>query len=168
MSIFLSALSKINNFMPHRNAPLTQTTMIENPEEVVDFAEELIVLPEPSSYVEHTNWINFTELELPRPIYMNMIRHPLERVISAYYYLRTTAARNNQSKRPQLMSISQDNIQLSFNECVKQKVYPYCVFDSYNEYNEDWRRFSLHFCGNQKICKYVVGNCNCCSHTSML
>ncbi|TMW42271.1 hypothetical protein DOY81_012647, partial [Sarcophaga bullata] len=135
MPTFLTALSKINNFMPHRNAPVMQKTMIENPEEFY---------PNHQSYVEHTNWINFTELELPRPIYMNIVRHPLEGVINAYYYLRTSS--------PHLKSISQDNITLSFNECVKRKVYPYCVFDSYNEYNEDWRRFSLHFCGNQKIC----------------
>lgn len=154
MSAFLTTLSKINDFIPHRNAQYQFKKIIETPEEVQEFAEELINLPEASSYVEHTNWINFTKLELPRPIYMNLIRHPIQKVMSAYYYLRSPAIYANRIKRYPFMPLEKkEYFETSFNDCVKKQIKPYCVFDSHIQYNADWRRFSLHFCGNDPVCK---------------
>lgn len=42
-----------------------------------------------SAYVQHIFYTNFTEFDLPKPIYINMVRDPIERVISWYYYVRT-------------------------------------------------------------------------------
>merc|ERR1712008_62529 len=42
----------------------------------------------PLSYVKHLNFLNFEEFDKQNPIYMNMVRHPVERVISWYYYIR--------------------------------------------------------------------------------
>ena len=42
----------------------------------------------PLSYVKHLNFLNFEEFDKKNPIYINMVRHPVERVISWYYYIR--------------------------------------------------------------------------------
>ena len=42
----------------------------------------------PLSYVKHLNFLNFEEFDRKNPIYINMVRHPVERVISWYYYIR--------------------------------------------------------------------------------
>ena len=42
----------------------------------------------PLSYVKHVNFLNFEEFGRKNPIYINMVRHPVERVISWYYYIR--------------------------------------------------------------------------------
>lgn len=156
MSILLYTLSKINNFIAHRNVFHQLNPILQTPQDEYEFAEELITLPEASSYVEHKNWINFTKLNFPRPIYLNLIRHPIQKVLSAYYYLRSPEVYAHYAKgQPQLASMSTENQTMTFNECVKRKVRPFCVFDAQTFYNRDWRRFSLHFCGNKDICKYV-------------
>ncbi|XP_037827683.1 heparan sulfate 2-O-sulfotransferase pipe-like [Lucilia sericata] len=150
MAQLIKSLSLVNNFIPHRNAAYDRTPQQLTPEVETEFAEELMSLPDASSYVEHTNWINFTMHDLPRPIYMNLIRHPVQKVISAYYFLRTPAVYARYSDSVQMTT---EELNMSFNECVKRQIKPYCVFDSHTLYNRDWRRFSLHFCGNKKICK---------------
>ena len=42
----------------------------------------------PFSYVKHLNFLNFEEFNKTNPIYVNMVRHPVERVISWFYYMR--------------------------------------------------------------------------------
>ena len=42
----------------------------------------------PLSYVKHLNFLNFEEFDRKNPIYINMVRHPVERIISWYYYIR--------------------------------------------------------------------------------
>ena len=42
----------------------------------------------PLSYVKHVNFLNFEEFGRKNPIYINMVRHPVERIISWYYYIR--------------------------------------------------------------------------------
>ncbi|XP_044570412.1 heparan sulfate 2-O-sulfotransferase pipe [Drosophila ananassae] len=41
------------------------------------------------AYVEHMNFMNFRPFHHPQPIYINLVRDPVERVISWFYYKRT-------------------------------------------------------------------------------
>ncbi|XP_046807409.1 heparan sulfate 2-O-sulfotransferase pipe-like [Lucilia cuprina] len=149
MMELLKSLSLVNNFQPHRNAAYDRRPLQETLEEETEFADELMSLPDASSYMEHTNWINFTMHDLPRPIYMNLIRHPVQKVISAYYFIRTPTV---YARYKDVIQMTSEELNMSFNECVKRQIKPHCVFDSRTIYNRDWRRFSLHFCGNKKIC----------------
>jgi len=45
-------------------------------------------LPEPSVFIKHVCFTNFTKFNLPKPIYLNVVRDPVERVISWFYYVR--------------------------------------------------------------------------------
>jgi hypothetical protein len=42
----------------------------------------------PFSYVKHMNFLNFEEFNQTNVIYINFVRHPIDRVISWYYYIR--------------------------------------------------------------------------------
>lgn len=39
-------------------------------------------------YVKHVCYTNFTKFNLPTPIYINLVRDPIERIISWFYYIR--------------------------------------------------------------------------------
>ena len=43
----------------------------------------------PYSYVKHLNFLDFTEFNLTNPVYVNFVRHPVDRIMSWYYYHRT-------------------------------------------------------------------------------
>ena len=43
------------------------------------------------SYSKHMNFLNFEEFNRTNPVYVNMVRHPVERVISWYYYQRQSS-----------------------------------------------------------------------------
>ena len=42
----------------------------------------------PFSYVKHLNFLDTTEFNLSMPIYINIVRHPVDRVYAWYYYIR--------------------------------------------------------------------------------
>ena len=37
----------------------------------------------------HVHWFDFSEAKQQQPTYINFVRHPVERLISWYYYCRT-------------------------------------------------------------------------------
>ena len=51
-----------------------------------DCHQEDITLP--IAFMKHMNFLDFEEFNKTTPIYINMIRHPIDRVISWYYYIR--------------------------------------------------------------------------------
>ncbi|XP_053954285.1 heparan sulfate 2-O-sulfotransferase pipe-like [Anastrepha ludens] len=150
MSVLLNMLSKKNNFVPYRNAPAKHNEILTDVETQREIVEELIGENEPLSYVEHLNWINFTEFGQPKPIYINLVRHPIEKVISAYYYIRHPAVFAFYVQNGLKME-EKEYFDTSFNDCIRKKRKE-CIYDSHSSYNADWRRFAMHFCGNLEIC----------------
>ena len=104
------------------------------------------------SYVEHINWIDFNKYDYAKPIYINMIRHPIDKVISAYYYRRHPYTYAFYVKNFQEELRDREYFDMSFSECVRQAKIDDCIFDSHNMFNDDWRRFAMHFCGIEKPC----------------
>ena len=150
-------LSKDNDFAFYRNPesvkPVVQST-IDDQNDVVEDLMSAHSEGEALVYVEHINWINFTEFGQPKPIYINLIRHPIEKVVSGYYYQRHPAIFGYYlSQQPNLAVPDKEWFDTSFNDCVKQAKIKDCNFDSHNKYNGDWRRLAVHFCGNAKLCK---------------
>ncbi|XP_034658965.1 heparan sulfate 2-O-sulfotransferase pipe-like isoform X5 [Drosophila subobscura] len=156
MTHLIKELGNQNGFDTFRNVIQPKRSIVDSFVEEREFVHQLMELSEPSAYVEHTNWVNFTAHDMPRPIYMNLVRHPIEKVISAYYYMRhpkfaAQSVRRNPRKKIQ----DKTYYDMTFNECVKQRIAPHCVFDAHNPFNGDWRRFNLHLCGNAAICKQL-------------
>ena len=51
-----------------------------------DCHQENVTLP--LAFMKHMNFLDFEEFNKTTPIYINMVRHPIDRVISWYYYIR--------------------------------------------------------------------------------
>lgn len=107
-----------NNFMPQKATR----------ENYVKILQENCT--KPFSYVKHLNFLDLGEFGLPNPIYINFVRHPVDRVISWYYYKRTPwhliKQKDNRtemnSRVPPILELKQ-----TFEECVLNK-YHECVF----------------------------------------
>ncbi len=87
----------------------------------------------PFSYAKHLNYLDFEEF-LPgfRPIYVNLVRDPVERVVSWYYYVRAPwynlswdRDRNRTILSGRLPSVR--SLKTSLDDCVKNGD-PGCVF----------------------------------------
>ncbi|XP_037827177.1 uncharacterized protein LOC119615170 [Lucilia sericata] len=152
MIVFLEALADANNFVAHIMKQNAYVRLTYTEEEEKAMAEDLDDVEEVMSYTEHTNWINFTKYDLPKPIYINLVRHPLRKTMSAYYYNRRPEVYEYYKKKYN-RTMSAKEIRMSFNDCVKEGKRPDCKFDSKNPFNADWRRAALHFCGNKNVCK---------------
>ncbi|XP_004526814.2 heparan sulfate 2-O-sulfotransferase pipe isoform X1 [Ceratitis capitata] len=84
----LRRLSERNNFQFHRDAVQKVETIRLADDQQQELAEVISDLPEPSVFIKHVCYTNFTKFNLPMPIYVNVVRDPIERVISWFYYVR--------------------------------------------------------------------------------
>ncbi|CAF1499831.1 unnamed protein product [Didymodactylos carnosus] len=66
-----------------------------NTEEQQKIVNEVYNTTQPILYERHMYFINFSLFEKPQPIYINVVRDPLERSISAFYFTRTTCRLEN-------------------------------------------------------------------------
>ena len=85
----------------------------------------------PFSYAKHLNFLNFEEFNITNPIYINMVRHPIERVISWFYYVRQNVylldydSESNSTKLQKPMPPIM--YKYTFDECVERKMNE-CVY----------------------------------------
>lgn len=105
----------------------------------------------PTVYFQHTGFVDFKGFNSPMPIYINMVRDPIERVISAYYYKRSApVVVRKKTLHPNSKLPSQQFLLQRFEDCVN-KHNPECVFI------EGFRRFDMNqltefFCGQESYC----------------
>lgn len=100
-------------------------------------ANIIAVLPRPALYARHVYYLNFTEFNLTKPIYINMVRDPVDRFVSNFYFDQFGSFGQNVSK-----PIHPQNI----NECVLKRL-PRCSSKYF---------LSLYmtrfFCGHDQAC----------------
>ena len=63
-------------------------TFLEKASYVHQFGVQQDNLSTPYSFTKHMNFLDFEEFNKTNPIYINIVRNPIERVISWYYYIR--------------------------------------------------------------------------------
>lgn len=85
----------------------------------------------PCSYVKHINFINFEEFNYTNPIYINMVRDPIERVFSWYHYIRQShylldydKEKNETKLNTKMLPIQ---FKLTYEQCYKDK-WPECIY----------------------------------------
>uniref|UniRef100_A0A1Y1M8Q4 Heparan sulfate 2-O-sulfotransferase pipe n=1 Tax=Photinus pyralis TaxID=7054 RepID=A0A1Y1M8Q4_PHOPY len=84
----LRRLSIRNEFGFHQDRVQRVETIRLPPEDQLRLAALVSGYESPSVYIKHVCFTNFSEFGLPEPIYVNLVRDPVERVISWYYYIR--------------------------------------------------------------------------------
>ncbi|XP_054711643.1 uronyl 2-sulfotransferase-like [Uloborus diversus] len=102
--------------------------------------------PPPCSFDRHVFFINFTRFEEEPPIYINIIREPVERIISSYFYRRMVARQNKTKIKPSAYWLNK-----KFEHCVLTPD-PECTFLKGHNYSV----LQLpYFCGQEPQCQYL-------------
>ncbi|XP_071057470.1 heparan sulfate 2-O-sulfotransferase pipe isoform X2 [Onthophagus taurus] len=150
----LRLLSMRNEFEFHQDRVQRVETIRLAPEDQASLAAMVQSYDEPSVYIKHVCFTNFSEFDIPEPIYVNLVRDPIERVISWYYYVRAPWYYVERK-------IAFPDIPLPDPKWLK-KDFEHCVLSGDRECRYikgetregigDHRRQSMFFCGHHEDC----------------
>ncbi|KAL0271532.1 UNVERIFIED_CONTAM: hypothetical protein PYX00_008596 [Menopon gallinae] len=150
----LRRLSLRNDFAFHRDHIQRVETIRLVPGEQLDLASMIAGYEQPSVYVKHVCFINFTQFGLPQPIYVNLVRDPVERVISWYYYVRAPWYYVERKQAfPDIPLPDPHWLKKDFETCVLRgdRECRYIEGETHEGIG-DHRRQSLFFCGHSDAC----------------
>jgi len=105
----------------------------------------------PSVYVKHVCFVNFSQYDIDMPIYVNMVRDPVERVISWYYYVRAPWYFVERKRAfPDLPLPNPNWLRKDFDTCVRRgdKECQYLEGDE----RDDFGQLTEFFCGQEDEC----------------
>lgn len=147
----MRALSYKNGFTFHRDRP----QKVENIKLTVREEKRLVQLVDvfrpPSVYVKHVCYVNFTQYNGTQPIYVNMVRDPVERVISWYYYVRAPWYFVERKQAfPELPLPSSQWLRKDYESCVMSGDRE-CQYREGDE-RPDFAQLSEFFCGQHVNC----------------
>ncbi|CAM1295127.1 Uncharacterised protein g1199 [Pycnogonum litorale] len=114
------------------------------------FVRQVKNMEKPLSVDRHIFFVNFTKFNETLPIYMNIVRDPVDRLISRFYYLRAHLLKRA-NKDPKLRP-NQSWLNLTFDECIKS---------SMEECQMRPGMVMMHmlmipfFCGHDRMCSQV-------------
>ncbi|XP_054169239.1 uronyl 2-sulfotransferase-like, partial [Oppia nitens] len=143
----LENLSKLNHFK-HYNSKIYNKRLLNFKQQKI-FINELMQYSAPFSYDRHIYFINFELYNVSNiPIYINIIREPVERVISSYYYRRFVALKSMTNNLTDKSKPSDYWFNKSFEKCVFNKDSE-CDINANNSFI-----MSLlpYFCGQHRKC----------------
>ncbi|CAK8682999.1 unnamed protein product [Clavelina lepadiformis] len=140
MQAVISVLSKKNNFIFHLS-PISNVSHLR----LLDLKEEVRLithLKPPMLYSRHIHYINFAKFGVQAPIYINLIRDPIERFSSSYHYKRYGDARTPVERRRHWAEGEKER---SINDCILQNV---------TECSTGRLWYIVpYFCGQESICQ---------------
>ncbi|EDW76763.1 uncharacterized protein Dwil_GK19566 [Drosophila willistoni] len=156
MMELLKILAKRNDFVARRDAEALYEVVIMDPVYAKNFLyTDVLNSSRPNSYTKHVAFLDFDALDEPWPIYINLVRDPIERLVSWFYYARAAwyIADRYQTfgaayQMPDIHWVRKD-----FNRCINEHD-PECIYEQMEMGNlGDHRRQSLYFCGQEnKVC----------------
>ncbi|XP_045120608.1 heparan sulfate 2-O-sulfotransferase pipe-like isoform X2 [Portunus trituberculatus] len=147
----LRTLSYKNGFTFHKDRPQKVENIKLTEREQKRLVQLVDVFRPPSVYVKHVCYINFTTFNITQPIYINMVRDPVERVISWYYYVRAPWYFVERKQAfPELPLPSPAWLRKDYETCVR-------TGDRECQYREgderpDFAQLTEFFCGQDKKC----------------
>ena len=141
-----------NTFMFEENERKTYVEMLESSEEIHGLKH--------FSYSKHMNFLNFEEFNRTNPVYVNMVRHPVERVISWYYYQRQSSYIIYRDERNETVLKKKHYdpafYKRSYEDCFLQQLpechYPINGSTHLTHKGKSHTSQIAFFCGNQLIC----------------
>ncbi|EDW18980.2 uncharacterized protein Dmoj_GI13539, partial [Drosophila mojavensis] len=148
----MRALGKVHDYDVEKDPQNGGIRALLDSAEEADWIDNIVNLEDGTVFASHVNYLNFTKYEQPRPIYINMVRDPVDRVISWYYYIRAPwifvpGRRRNNRQMPNPQWVNTE-----FDQCVLsgEKACTY-IEGSLLERVGDHRRQTLFFCGHNEF-----------------
>ncbi|XP_028163556.1 heparan sulfate 2-O-sulfotransferase pipe, partial [Ostrinia furnacalis] len=150
----LRRLAIRNQFGFHRDAVQRVETIRLAPADQQVLAGLVAAHAPPASYIKHVCYTNFTRFGYPSPIYVNVVRDPVERVISWYYYVRAPWYYVERKRAfPDLPLPDPAWLKKDFETCVLSgdRECRYIEGETHEGIG-DHRRQTLFFCGHEPQC----------------
>ncbi|XP_026762765.1 heparan sulfate 2-O-sulfotransferase pipe [Galleria mellonella] len=150
----LRRLSIKNQFGFHRDAVQRVETIRLAPPDQEILVNLVSAHEPPASYIKHVCYTNFTRYGYPSPIYVNVVRDPVERVISWYYYVRAPWYYVERKRAfPDLPLPDPAWLKKDFETCVLSgdRECRYLEGETHEGIG-DHRRQTLFFCGHEPQC----------------
>lgn len=150
----MTRLSKRNGFGWHRDKPSRMETIVLADQDEVQLIDEIKAINGPATYSKHVAYVNFTKHGSGSPIYINLVRDPIERLISWYYYIRAPwYFIERKQKYPQLRIPDPKWLRKTFDDCVLDGDEECTYEQGVGGGLFDHRRQMLFFCGmDRKTC----------------
>ncbi|XP_017137593.1 heparan sulfate 2-O-sulfotransferase pipe-like isoform X4 [Drosophila miranda] len=151
MMELLKILGKRNGFEARRDVEGFYEVVLMDPTYAKNFLHsDVLNSTGANTYTKHVAFIDFDLLNEPWPIYINLVRDPIERLVSWFYYARApwylAERRETFGEKAVLPSVAW--VRKDFNECIEEHD-PECVYEQMEMGNlGDHRRQSLFFCGH--------------------
>lgn len=146
--------------------------LFPSPIEQEEFSQNFQKLNDTGIYFRHMTYFEFD----PRPIYVSIVRNPIDRMVSWFYYQRwknrpddenpqeicnkSATWKNFCKEMERLRSIQLEKdekwYKMSFDQCVQDQLLPECIFNTGNGHLlqkvDDFRSQMMFFCGNSVEC----------------
>jgi len=156
MMELLKILAKRNNFEARRDVEGFYEVVLMHDAYAKNFLRtEVLNCTTANTYTKHVAFIDFGLLDEPWPIYINLVRDPIERLVSWFYYARAPwyIAERRELFGDAIIMPSVDWLKKDFNTCIEERD-PECVYEQLELGNlGDHRRQSLYLCGQvQEVC----------------
>ncbi|XP_052843961.1 heparan sulfate 2-O-sulfotransferase pipe isoform X4 [Drosophila gunungcola] len=156
MMELLKILAKRNNFQARRDVEGFYEVVVMHDAYAKNFIRtEVLNCSRANTYTKHVAFLDFSHLDEPWPIYINLVRDPIERLVSWFYYARAPwyLAERRETFGDAVQMPSIEWLKKDFNRCIEERD-PECVYEQMETGNlGDHRRQSLFLCGqNMKVC----------------
>ncbi|XP_061125600.1 uronyl 2-sulfotransferase a isoform X3 [Syngnathus typhle] len=111
----------------------------------VDLMKNISNIPQPFLYTRHVHFLNFSRFKIEEPVYINIIRDPINRFLSNYFFRRFGDWRGEQNHLIRTPQMTDDERYLDINVCILEN-YPEC---------SNPRVFYIipYFCGQHPKCR---------------
>ncbi|XP_017072086.2 heparan sulfate 2-O-sulfotransferase pipe isoform X3 [Drosophila eugracilis] len=150
MMELLKILGKRNDFEARRDVEGLYEVVIMHDAYAKNFLRtEVLNCTRANTYTKHVAYLDFDQLDEPWPIYINLVRDPIERLVSWFYYVRAPwhFAERREVFGDAIALPEIDWLKKNFNQCIEERD-PECVFEQMEMGNlADHRRQSLYLCG---------------------
>ncbi|KAG5265793.1 hypothetical protein AALO_G00246440 [Alosa alosa] len=102
-------------------------------------------IPQPFLYTRHVHFLNFTRFRIDEPVYINIIRDPINRFLSNYFFRRFGDWRGEENHLVRTPGMKDEERYLDINTCILEN-YPEC---------SNPRLFYIipYFCGQHPQCR---------------
>ncbi|XP_051510985.1 uronyl 2-sulfotransferase-like isoform X2 [Myxocyprinus asiaticus] len=113
--------------------------------EQVELMRNISTIPQPFLYTRHVHYLNFTRFRIEQPVYINIIRDPINRFLSNYFFRRFGDWRGEQNHLIRTPQMKEEERYLDINVCIMEN-YPEC---------SNPRLFYIvpYFCGQHPQCR---------------